>query len=154
MTWLQFCGVLSSVVSRCLELLPRRVIDLFACWWSSRRPRSAAVWKMASICLFWCLWRERNDRCLEDLESTLEEILFSFYLCTFGLRLMSTLCLLIRCFFVYSQCTKGRLTLYLWDWFLTYIKKKCLGTHSNFIDLPTQFEGKFCSFLSMQTLQQ
>jgi len=31
----------------------------------------------------------------EDLESTLEEILFSFYLCTFGQRIMSTLCLLL-----------------------------------------------------------
>jgi hypothetical protein len=59
---------------------PRRVIDMLACWRSSGRPRSAAVWKIAPICLFWCLWRERNNRSFEDLESTLEEILFSFYL--------------------------------------------------------------------------
>jgi nitrogen fixation-related uncharacterized protein len=41
---------------------------------------SAALWKIALICLFWCLWREMNNRSFEDLESTLEEILFSFYL--------------------------------------------------------------------------
>jgi hypothetical protein len=76
-------------------VMPRRVIDLLACWWSSGRPRNTAVWKMAPICLFWCLWREKNNRSFEDLESTLEEILSSFYLCTFGLRLMSSLCLLL-----------------------------------------------------------
>jgi hypothetical protein len=38
------------------------------------------VWKIEPICPFWCLWRERNKRNFEDLESTLEEILSSFYL--------------------------------------------------------------------------
>jgi nitrogen fixation-related uncharacterized protein len=40
---------------------------------------SVAVWKMTPICLFWCLWRERNNRSFDDLERSLEEILFSFY---------------------------------------------------------------------------
>jgi hypothetical protein len=56
-----------------------RVIDLLVCWWSSGRPRSAVVWKMTPICIFWCLWREMNIRSFEDLGSTLEEILSSFY---------------------------------------------------------------------------
>jgi len=60
-------------------VMPRRVIDLLACWWSSGKQKSVAVWKMASICLFWCLWRERNNKSFEDLESILEEILSSFY---------------------------------------------------------------------------
>jgi hypothetical protein len=47
------------------------VIDLFACWWTSGRPRSAAIWKMVPICLFWCLWKEKNIRCFEDLERSL-----------------------------------------------------------------------------------
>jgi len=55
------------------------VIDLLACWWSSGRPRNAVIWKMTSICLFWCSWRERKNRSFEDLESSLEEILSSFY---------------------------------------------------------------------------
>jgi hypothetical protein len=33
-------------------VMPRRVINLFACWWKSRRPRSAAIWKMVSIYIF------------------------------------------------------------------------------------------------------
>jgi hypothetical protein len=37
------------------------------------------VWKMAPICLFWCLWRERNNRSFEDVEKTSEELLSSFY---------------------------------------------------------------------------
>jgi hypothetical protein len=61
-------------------VMTRRVIDLLTCWWSFGRPRSAVVWKMTPICLFRCLWRERNNRSFEDLESTLEAILLSFYL--------------------------------------------------------------------------
>jgi hypothetical protein len=61
-------------------VMPRWVIDLLACWWSFGRLRSAVVWKMTPIFLFWCLWREINNRNFEDLESTLEAILLSFYL--------------------------------------------------------------------------
>jgi hypothetical protein len=60
-------------------VMPRRVVDLYDCWWSSGRPRSAAVWKMVPTCLFWCLWREMNDRNFEDRERSLEEILSLFY---------------------------------------------------------------------------
>ena len=35
------------------------------------------VWKMMPIYIFWSIWRERNNRCFEDLESSLEEILAS-----------------------------------------------------------------------------
>jgi hypothetical protein len=59
--------------------MSRRVIGLLASWWSSGRPRSAAVWKMAPICLFWYLWRKMNNRSFEDLERSLEENLSSFY---------------------------------------------------------------------------
>jgi len=34
---------------------------------------------MAPTCLFWCLWRERNNQNFEDVEKTSEEILYSFY---------------------------------------------------------------------------
>jgi hypothetical protein len=60
-------------------VMPRRVIDLLAYWWSSGRSRSAAVWKTAPICIFWCLWWERNNRSFEDLERSLEEILSLLY---------------------------------------------------------------------------
>jgi hypothetical protein len=59
-------------------IMPRRVIDLFACWWKSGRPRSAAIWKMVPICILWCIWNERNHRCFEHLESSMEDILALF----------------------------------------------------------------------------
>jgi hypothetical protein len=60
-------------------VMPLRVIDLFACWWTGGRSRSAVVWKMVPCCLMWCLWRERNDRQFEDKERTIEELI-SFFL--------------------------------------------------------------------------
>jgi hypothetical protein len=26
------------------------------------------IWRMAPLCLMWCVWRERNARCFEDCE--------------------------------------------------------------------------------------
>jgi hypothetical protein len=60
-------------------VMPRRVVDLFACWWKAGRSRSAAVWKMVPICILWCVWKERNLRCFEDLESSMENIVASFF---------------------------------------------------------------------------
>jgi hypothetical protein len=37
------------------------------------------VWKMTSICLFWCLWSERNNLSFKDVTKTSKEILSSFY---------------------------------------------------------------------------
>jgi hypothetical protein len=34
-------------------VMPRHVVDLLACWWSSRGWRSATVWKMVPTCVFW-----------------------------------------------------------------------------------------------------
>jgi hypothetical protein len=60
-------------------VMPRRVVDLFACWWKAGRSRSAAVWKMVSICILWCVWKERNFRCFEDLENSMENFVASFF---------------------------------------------------------------------------
>jgi hypothetical protein len=60
-------------------VMPRRVVALLACWWSSGGQRSAAVWKMVPTCLFWCLWQEKNNRCFEDLERSFEDILSSCF---------------------------------------------------------------------------
>jgi hypothetical protein len=60
-------------------VMPSSVIKLFVCWWTSGRSKSFAIWKMVPICLFWCLWKERNNRCFEDLERSLENILASFF---------------------------------------------------------------------------
>jgi hypothetical protein len=31
------------------------------------------------ICIFWCVWKERNLRCFEDMENSLEDIVASFF---------------------------------------------------------------------------
>jgi hypothetical protein len=41
-------------------VMPRRVIDLFACWWTSGRPMNVAICKMVPICLFF-VWNERKN---------------------------------------------------------------------------------------------
>jgi hypothetical protein len=60
-------------------VMPHRVEDLFACWWTGGRSRSAVVWKMVPCCLMWCLWRERNDRQFEDKERTIEDLISFFF---------------------------------------------------------------------------
>ena len=62
-------------------VMPSKVAGLFACWWLGGRSRSAVVWKMVPLCIVWCLWLERNERCFEDSKRTLEELTaFFFYL--------------------------------------------------------------------------
>jgi len=59
------------------------------------------VWKMASTCLFWCLWRERNNRSFKEVEKTSEEILSYFFffffitVCILGLQLLFSPYLLV-----------------------------------------------------------
>ena len=57
--------------------MPSSVLNLCAYWCSFGRTRSAVVWKMVPICIFWSIWNDRNNRCFEDLESSMEEILVS-----------------------------------------------------------------------------
>jgi len=50
--YILYCDMASALWSalfsrfRMSWVIPRQVIDLFACWWSAGRPMSAAVWKM------------------------------------------------------------------------------------------------------------
>jgi hypothetical protein len=40
---------------------------------------SAAIWKMVPTCILWCVWKEINNKCFEDLKKSLEVILASFF---------------------------------------------------------------------------
>jgi len=60
-------------------VMPRRVVDLYGCWWTADDTQNSAMWKMLPSCLLWCLWRERNNRRFEDREKTLEEIKSLFF---------------------------------------------------------------------------
>jgi hypothetical protein len=77
--WLIPYGVPFLVVLGCPELCLEVLFDMLNCWRSFGRPRSVAVWKMVPTCLFWCVWKERNDRCFEDKERMLGTILSLFY---------------------------------------------------------------------------
>ncbi|KAG6733581.1 hypothetical protein I3842_01G232100 [Carya illinoinensis] len=39
----------------------------------------ASIWKMIPICLWWCIWRERNARSFEDQERSLDELRNLFF---------------------------------------------------------------------------
>ena len=66
------CGVLSALWNAFFArfglswVMPCFVKELYASWWTGGRTRSAAVWKMVPLCIIWCIWGERNDRCFED----------------------------------------------------------------------------------------
>jgi hypothetical protein len=64
--------------------MPRRMVNLYTCWWTAGSTHSAVVWKKVPSCLLWCLMlRERNNTSFEDHERTLDEIkalFFSIYL--------------------------------------------------------------------------
>jgi hypothetical protein len=57
----------------------RRVVNLYACWWTASNTWSAVVCKMVPLCISWCLWRKMNDRSFEDCERSLEEIKSLFF---------------------------------------------------------------------------
>jgi hypothetical protein len=54
--------------------MPRRVVDWLTRRWTTDNNWIAVVCKMVPLCLLWCMLRERNDRCFEELERTLEEL--------------------------------------------------------------------------------
>ncbi|KAG2677430.1 hypothetical protein I3843_12G099400 [Carya illinoinensis] len=50
-------------------VMPRKVIDLLACWRVIRgKGQIADIWKMVPLCLMRCTWNERNNRCFERKE--------------------------------------------------------------------------------------
>jgi hypothetical protein len=41
-------------------VMPRRVVDLLACWQGRLgQHRNCVIWRAIPHCLMWCLWRER-----------------------------------------------------------------------------------------------
>jgi len=60
-------------------VMPRRLVDLYACWWTANSARTAIMWKTVPSCLLWYLWRDINDSSFEDHKKTLEEIKSLFF---------------------------------------------------------------------------
>ena len=59
-------------------VLPRLVADTLFGWWNWPGKHSSSIWNLASLCLMWCLWKERNRRTYEDMESSDDQLLASF----------------------------------------------------------------------------
>ena len=50
-------------------VMPHTVLGLlWRCQGSFSRHRKGYIWSIIPHCLLWCLWRERNSRCFEDIE--------------------------------------------------------------------------------------
>jgi hypothetical protein len=53
-------------------VMPGSVKDMLGSWRSQKGNRTLIpIWRMAPLCLMWCVWRERNARCFEDCETGL-----------------------------------------------------------------------------------
>ena len=59
-------------------VMPKRVIDLFSCWYGSVG-RHSVIWKAIPHCIMWCLWREWNARIFEDCELSVVKLKLHFY---------------------------------------------------------------------------
>jgi hypothetical protein len=56
-------------------VMPRRVLELLTSSGASvGDDRAKEAWQLALLCLLWCIWRERNARLFEDVETSMVEI--------------------------------------------------------------------------------
>jgi len=51
-------------------VMPRTVLEGAAIGYG----RAKKAWRLAPLCLLWCIWRERNARLFEDIETSIVEL--------------------------------------------------------------------------------
>ena len=61
-------------------VMPKSVVELLACWqglfgchWNGH------IWIFIPHCLMWCIWRERNSKSFEDIESSMPDLKLFFF---------------------------------------------------------------------------
>jgi len=55
--------------------MPRTVLELLTSWVVSvGYDRAKEAWRLAPLCLLWCIWREQNARLFEDVETSMIEL--------------------------------------------------------------------------------
>jgi len=53
-------------------VMPRSVLELLNSWGPAIGcVRAKEAWRLAPLCLLWCIWRERNARLFEDVETSM-----------------------------------------------------------------------------------
>lgn len=52
------------------------ISDLLKCWVRRGRSRSQKKWwrRIIPSCIWWSVWKERNERCLEDRSNSLQKV--------------------------------------------------------------------------------
>ena len=74
-------------------VMPRRVIELFACWQGKfGRHQHINIWRAIPHCLMWCVWKERNARTFEGCEQTVAELKLLFFRMLFDWTSATGLC--------------------------------------------------------------
>ena len=59
-------------------VVPRSIPDLLFGWWNWLGKHSSQIWNLVPLCIFWCIWKERNQRTFKDLDSSGDQMLASF----------------------------------------------------------------------------
>ena len=59
-------------------VIPRSIPDLLFGWWNWVGKHSSQIWNLVPLCILWCIWKERNRRTFEDLNSFGDQMLASF----------------------------------------------------------------------------
>ena len=61
-------------------VMPLSAVGLFACWQGRfGHHRNGDLWRVVPHCLLWCIWKERNSRCFEDIERSILDIKLLFF---------------------------------------------------------------------------
>ena len=61
-------------------VMPQSVLGLLVCWQGRFGcHRNDYIWSIVPHCLMWCLWRERNSRCFEDIERSIPDLKLLFF---------------------------------------------------------------------------
>ena len=61
-------------------IMPHTVLGLLQCWQGSfSHHRNGYIWSIIPHYLMWCLWRERNTRCFEDIERSIPDLKLFFF---------------------------------------------------------------------------
>ncbi|XP_042977702.1 uncharacterized protein LOC122308443 isoform X1 [Carya illinoinensis] len=90
-------------------VMPKRVVEVLACW--NRHHNSSQLdeaWRMIPLCLMWCLWTERNDRCFNNRKRAVGDI-WNFFVSSlfqwFSAIVLKGECSLSFCFlFSFLEC--------------------------------------------------